>query len=278
MNKIDLHTHTTASDGKNSPTENVELAKKKGLRAIAITDHDTVSGIEEALQAGQRLGVEVIPGIEVSTLYNGQDIHVLGYCIKYESKELAKELLKLRETRNIRNKMMVERLKEVGVEITLEEVEARQTTKGGNVGRPHMAEVMMEKGYISTMEEAFEKYLGREGKAYVNPPRISPQEGIELIRKFNGIPVLAHPGLYDQDELIQDLQEEGLKGIEVYHPDHSEAEVKKYKRFAEDLNLVATGGSDFHGVRNGKVFHGELGSQPVEYTTLEELRLTRSKA
>lgn len=270
--KVDLHTHTKASDGKNTPAENVQLAKERGLAAIAITDHDTVLGVSEALDEGKRQGVDVIPGIEVSTLYHGQDIHVLGYFIDYDNTAFHQELEALRSVRNKRNEMMVERLNDLGISITMTEVRAKQTEKDGNVGRPHIAEVLMDKGIVTSLEEAFETYLGREGKAYVNPPRISPFEGVQLIKRFGGVPVLAHPGLYDADDLIQPLIDEGLKGIEVYHPDHSETEVQKYKQLAERFQLIPTGGSDYHGVRNGKVFHGELGSQPVTIDVVERLK------
>lgn len=272
MEIIDLHSHTTASDGKNTPTENVQLAIKKGLKALAITDHDTTLGIQEALNAAKDAGFEVIPGIEISTLEKGQDIHVLGYWIDFLNEELKNELDQLTETRNLRNQMMIDRLCELGIDITAEEVYAKQTTPDGNVGRPHIAEVLIEKGIVTSMEQAFEEYLGREGKAYINPPRISPKKGVMLIQKYGGVPVLAHPGLYDSDEIIEELVQVGLKGLEVYHPDHSAVEVEKYKRIAKGFNLVATGGSDYHGKRNGVVFHGDLGSQPVSVEVLHQLK------
>lgn len=276
MNKVDLHTHTTASDGKNSPSENVNLAHRRGLKAIAITDHDTVSGIEEAREKGQETGVEVIPGIEVSTLFQGQDVHVLGYFIDYQNSAFQDELAKLRETRQVRNLMMIERLNKLGIPITLEEVSQKQTNPAGNVGRPHMAEVLMDKGIVESMEEAFKQYLGKEGKAYVNPPRISPAEGIRLIRRYGGVPVLAHPGLYGLDESIEEFVQAGLLGIEVYHPDHSEAEVQRYEGLAKKLGLAVTGGSDYHGMRNGQVFHGDLGSQPVSYDMVDKIKSIKS--
>ncbi len=272
MLKIDLHTHTVASDGKNTPAQNVQLAHQKGLAALAITDHDTVGGIEEALEAGKWLGLEVVPGIEISTLANGQDIHVLGYFIDYQHTDLDDELRKLRATRNERNRMMIEKLNDLGIEITLEEVEQKQTHQEGNVGRPHIAEVLMEKGVVASLDEAFDEYLGREGKAFVNPPRISPAEGVRLIKRFRGVPVLAHPGLYKDDVLICDLIREGIKGIEVFHPDHSPLEVKKYQQMAAQLNLIMTGGSDYHGTRNGEVYHADLGSQPVPASVLDQIK------
>lgn len=272
MKRIDLHTHTTASDGKCSPTENVKLAKERDLQAIAITDHDTVTGVEEAMAAGKELGVEVIAGIEISTVEKGKDVHVLGYFVDFQNNEFEAELSKLRATRNLRNEMIIANLNKLGIEITMEEVKAKQTKKGGNIGRPHISEVLIDKGVVQSLEEAFEIYLGKEGKAYTNPPRISPEEGVRLVQKYGGIPVLAHPGLYDNDELIGRLVQIGLKGVEVYHPDHSAEEAEKYQRIATQYNLIPTGGSDYHGKRNGVVFHGELGSQPVFSETLELLK------
>lgn len=272
MKRIDLHTHTTASDGKNSPSENVLLAVQKGLAAVAITDHDTVAGVQEALKTAEQYELEVIPGIEISTLSAGQDIHILGYYLDYEHPQLWESLEKLRDTRNLRNEMLIERLNKLGIDITMQEVAAKQITKGGNIGRPHIADVLMEKGIVASLQEAFEIYLGKEGKAYVNPPRIAPEEAIKIITQYNGIPVLAHPGLYDQDHLIEDLVKAGLRGIEVYHPDHSTEDVKRYQDYAQQYQLITTGGSDYHGVRNGEVFHGEMGSQEVREDTLEALK------
>lgn len=269
---VDLHTHTTSSDGTTEPEENVRLAAEKGLAAVAITDHDTIGGISAALQAGEQYNIEVVPGIEISTLAGGQDIHVLGYYISYQDSELEQELSKLRNTRNLRNQMLIEKLNQLDIPITMAEVRARQQTPGGNVGRPHIAEVLIEKGYADSLEDAFEKYLGREGKAYVNPPRITPHEAVQLIIRFGGIPVLAHPGLYDMDQLIPELVEAGLRGIEVYHPDHSDEEKMHYAKLAQRYNMLVTGGSDFHGWRAGKVFHSELGSQPATVDMLKQLR------
>jgi predicted metal-dependent phosphoesterase TrpH len=273
--KVDLHSHTTASDGVQPPAENVRLAKQKGLQAIGITDHDTVAGIPEAIAEGKMIGIEVVPGIEISSAHEGVDIHVLGYYINYENKDFLDRLEKLRDVRDLRNQMMVERLQKLGIEITLEEVNARKPArkKGENIGRPHIAEVLMEKGIVDTMEEAFRQYLGREGKAYVNPPRIRPGEAIQIIRQAGGVPVLAHPGLYNLDEAVIDLIENhGLPGIEVYHPDHSEEDEERYRQIAERYQLIITAGSDFHGERNGDVFHAPIGTKTVDYDVVNRLK------
>lgn len=277
---VDLHLHTTASDGTTSPTENVRLAKQVGMSAIAITDHDTVAGIAEALAAGETEGIEVIPGVEVSSLADGQDIHVLGYFIPYQDEGFLQALEGLRKTRHERNKLMVARLNELGFEITLEEVyQRKQGEQDKNIGRPHIAEVMIEKGYVATMEEAFAKYLSKHGQAYVNPPRITPQAAIDLIKQAGGAAVLAHPGLYDNDELVEELIQYGLDGIEVYHPDNSAESKARYLAFADKYKLIVTGGSDFHGWRGENPYHAMLGSSPANYEAVEQLRqIARSRA
>lgn len=272
MKKIDLHVHSTASDGKTSPADLVRLAKAKGLAAIAITDHDSVGGISEAVETAKNLSVEIVPGIEVSTAYQGQDFHILGYYLEYNDKELAGELARLQDTRNRRNRMMIAKLNELGFEISYAEVASKQKNKEGNIGRPHIAEVLLDKQIVSSKEEAFAKFLGKEGLAYVNPPRISPEEGIHLIQKYKGIPVLAHPGLYQADQLIDQFVRFGLKGIEVYHPDHSAEDKVRYLNIAKKQGLIVTGGSDYHGEREGDVFHADLGSQEVPWEALVQLK------
>lgn len=272
--KADLHSHTTASDGVQKPSVNVKLAKEAGLKAVGITDHDTVAGIEEAFRAGREIGIEVVPGIEISTSSGGQDIHMLGYYINHRDESFLEKLRELRDVRERRNEMMLDKLAELGISITMEELKARKKgeMKERNIGRPHIAEILIERGIVGSLEEAFELFLGREGKAYVNPERISPEEAVGMIIAAGGAPVLAHPGLYRQDELIPQLVRAGLKGIEVYHPDHSEEDEARYLATAERFGLIVTAGSDFHGERNGRVFHGKLGSKTVPYETVEQLR------
>lgn len=277
MATIDLHTHTTASDGSLKPEQLVYLAKEKGLTAIAVTDHDTTAGIEAALQAGRQKNLEVLPGIEISTRYQGKEIHVLGYYIDFENDALQDELIHLREARRRRNEQLIQRLNQLGITITMEEVAARQPNPDGNIGRPHIAQVLVDKKVVNTVQEAFDLYLGEGGRAYVSTPRISPKEAVQLITKYGGIPVLAHPGLYVRDDIIPPLMAAGLRGLEVYHPDHSPADVAKYERLAERYGLLATGGSDFHGLRGNKPYHGELGSQPVGEDVVEQLKAMRHK-
>ncbi|WP_289140447.1 PHP domain-containing protein [uncultured Brevibacillus sp.] len=273
----DLHTHTKASDGTCEPAENVRLAKEAGLQALAITDHDTVAGVPEALAAGRELGIEVIPGVEVSSVGRGQDIHVLGYFIPYEDSAFQERLVGLRETRHERNQLLIAKLQELGIPITLESVYRRKQGTDKNIGRPHIAEELIELGIVATIEEAFEKYLGKGAAAYVNPPRITPQEAIRLIQDAGGAAVLAHPGLYDDDELVQELIAFGLDGIEVNHPDNSEEQRLVYSTWAKEYGLVMTGGSDFHGWRGEEPFHAMLGSHTAQIEAVERLREIAAK-
>jgi predicted metal-dependent phosphoesterase TrpH len=263
-----MHTHTTASDGTFSPAENILRAVEKGLSGIAITDHDTVSGIEAALiEAEKHADFECVPGIEISTLYKGQDIHVLGYFIDYQDEPFLQKLQQLQSVRDQRNTMIIQNLNQLGISITESELEEKRH-EGGNVGRGHIAEILMEKGAVSSLPEAFDKYIGKGKPAYATIERISPIDAIKMIREANGIAVLAHPGIYEADELISIMCENGLAGIEYCHPDHSIEQVHHYEKMAEKYGLIKTAGSDFHGFRNGEVFHGDIGSCTVPSSTL----------
>ncbi|OPA78568.1 phosphatase [Paenibacillus selenitireducens] len=277
---VDLHTHTTASDGMQSPAENVRIAKAAGLAGIAITDHDTVAGIREAMQEGEKLGVTVVPGVEISTVLEGKDIHVLGYFIDDQDPIFLERLADLRATRDRRNDMLIAKLQELGIDITMDEVIAglgRELAPDETVGRPHIADVLVKKGYATDMRNAFDVYLGAEGKAYVNPPRIEPLTAVKWIREAGGTPVLAHPGLYGDDVLVERiLQETRIAGIEVYHSDHLEPEEFRYRKLAEKYHLIITAGSDFHGARQGVVFHGELGGRRTTIDVLDALVQARS--
>lgn len=270
--RADLHTHSTASDGLSEPAEIVRQAKQVGLSAVSLTDHDAVLGIDEAVNAGEKLDIEVIPGIEISTLENGQDVHILGYFINHKNKEFLHALEELQKVRDRRNEMMISKLNDLGIEITLDEVTIKLRRDGANIGRPHIGEVLLDKGVVKSMEEAFDKYLGKNGKAYINPVRISPEEGIDLIRKAGGVPVLAHPGVYDDDVMVARLIKYGLVGIEAFHPDHDSHRERKYRGMAERYGVLATGGSDFHGSRSGVMFHAPIGKKTVLYEVVEKLK------
>ncbi|MBB3110478.1 hypothetical protein FHS18_002545 [Paenibacillus phyllosphaerae] len=273
-NRVDLHTHTTASDGLNRPAENVRLAKEAGLYAVAITDHDTVEGIDEAMQEGERLGVVVVPGVEISTVAEGKDIHILGYYTDWQDEAWRAKLRGLLDVRDRRNEMILQKLRDLGIAVTIEEVmdEAKRSGKeGGTIGRPHIAAVLLAKGVVTSMQEAFDRYLGQGAQAYANPPRLHPFEAIEWIKEAGGTSVIAHPGLYDADELVESIIRYGAQGIEAYHSDHSPEEEAKYVKLAERYGLIITGGSDFHGKRQGEVFHGPIGNRSVDAAVLEQL-------
>jgi predicted metal-dependent phosphoesterase TrpH len=276
--EADLHTHTLASDGTQPPAVNVRIAKEAGLSALAITDHDTVSGLSEAQLEGAKLGIEIVPGVEISTVAGNQDIHVLGYYIDDQDPVFLKRLESLRETRNRRNELMIERLQQLGYDITLEDVYSEldnTKSEGDTIGRPHLAAVLLKKGYVSSVSEAFEQLLGKDGKAYVNPPRIDPATAITWIHEAGGAAVLAHPGLYGDDPLVEAIIHDGLDGIEVYHSDHTPEDEANYLELARRHQLLVTAGSDFHGERGGEIFHAPIGSRRVDADVLDRLREKR---
>ncbi|MCM3698392.1 PHP domain-containing protein [Paenibacillus macerans] len=274
--KFDLHTHTQASDGINAPAENVRLAKEKGLAGLAITDHDTVAGIAEAREAGARLSLVVVPGVEISTRAGGKDIHVLGYFLNDRDKLLLERLERLRAVREERNEKIIANLQKLGISITLQEVKdglSRPLRPDESVGRPHIADALVRKGAANDMRDAFDRYLAEGKPGYASLPRIGPEEAMQWIREAGGAPVLAHPGLYGDDDLVRKILENGRPaGIEVYHSDHGPDEEQRYMALAEQFGLIATGGSDYHGVRQGVVFHGDLGSRTAPPGTVERLK------
>ncbi|MFF2093583.1 PHP domain-containing protein [Paenibacillus sp. NPDC058174] len=285
--KADLHTHTTASDGTRPPAANVRLAKEAGLAAIAITDHDTMAGVEEAIAEGERIGITVVPGVELSTVAEGRDIHILGYYTNWRDALWQERLAGLRGTRDQRNEMIVERLVQLGVSITMDEViqaaslegdgaakgksDVSDRAAGKTIGRPHIAAVLLNKGVVATMKEAFDLYLAEGAAAYVNPPRLHPFEAIEWIKEAGGTSVIAHPGLYGDDELVEKIVRRGIEGIEAYHSDHDAEAEARYVQMAKRYGLFVTGGSDYHGERQGKVFHGAIGSRTVDADVLQQL-------
>ena len=259
--KIDLHVHTTASDGTMSPTEVVRYAKEKELQTIAITDHDTIEGIAEGLQEGRKLGLEVIPGVELSVDFAKGTMHLLGYYIDHTSAELLEKLTIVQQARAERNLKIVEKLQGLGIDIDLSEV--KEAPEHGQIGRPHFAYTMVQKGYVQNIQDAFDRYLRKGGPAYVEKFKFSPEEAMSVIHKAGGITVLAHPfttnqlQLQDLELVIVDLKEKGLDGIETYYPEHSEGQTRLYRHLAEKYGLVITGGSDFHGLNKDKEDLGE---------------------
>ncbi|MHB8066390.1 MAG: PHP domain-containing protein [Desulfobaccales bacterium] len=251
MSFIDLHAHSTASDGSFRPAEVVRLAKDAGLQAVALTDHDTTDGLAEAVAAGQELGVEVIPGVEISAQFTDDSMHILGYFIDFKSGKLAERLAVLKQARKERNPKIVAKLNALGVAITMEQVE--RLSGGGQVGRPHIARALLESGYVKSMQQAFDIYLKNGGKAYVEKYRFPPAEAMDMIREAGGVPVLAHPftlGLgsaFALKEVLLDLKAQGLAGVEIFYAEHTPEQEALYLKLAQELGLLATGGSDFHG-------------------------------
>jgi predicted metal-dependent phosphoesterase TrpH len=280
MSEIDLHIHTTASDGTMSPSEVVRYAKKKGLRAIAITDHDTIDGIAEGLQEGSKLGLEVIPGVELSVDFSKGTMHLLGYYIDHTSVALLEKLAIVQQARAERNLKMIAKLRRLGIEIELSEI--KEAPEDGQIGRPHFAYTLVQKGYAQSIQEAFDRYLRKGGPAYVEKFKFSPAEAISVIHKAGGVAVLAHPftlnqiQLQDLEPVVVELKEKGLDGIETYYPEHSEGQTKLYRTLAQQYGLLITGGSDFHGLNKDKEELGEgYGDMNYTYNVVEELKTRR---
>jgi len=266
---VDLHTHTIYSDGTSTPREVVILAKKQGLRAIAITDHDSTGGIAEAVEAGREEEIEIIPGVELSVFYDSfEDLHILGYFIDCSSPIINEELTRMRETRIERIKNMIQKLKTQGID-NIDFNEVSRLTQSHSIGRPHLAAVLKEKGWVASIPEAFEKYIGENCPAYVSKYKISSYEAISLIQKSGGIAVLAHPMVTNRDELIPGFVEAGLQGIEVYYPNYSEATIRYYEGIAQKHKLITTGGSDAHGEAKANTFIGKV---RVPYEIVERLK------
>lgn len=242
--RIDLHTHSTASDGLHRPDVVVRLARDGGVTVLAIADHDTTDGVEAALAAGRRLGVEIIPAVEINTDVDASEIHVLGYYIDHRQEWFQAFLGQLRDGRENRAAKMVEKLNALGIPVDYARVRAMAE---GAVGRPHIARALLEVGAVRTTEEAFQKYIGRTGPAYVERMKVTPEDAVRVVGRAGGIAVLAHPGWGVRDDLIPPLVEAGLEGLEAYYPDHTPAMTAHYLALASRHGLLVTGGTDFHG-------------------------------
>lgn len=281
LGMADLHAHTTASDGVHAPREVIRFAKEAGLAAIAITDHDTLGGLAEARAEGEKLGILVVPGVEISTALSGRDIHVLGYFVDTEDAAFLARLESQRETRIRRNEMILEKLAALGIRIGMEEVLASAARAAGgarraddirSIGRPHIAQVLVERGVAASVRDAFDRFLGEGGAAHVVPPRITPMEAVRWIREAGGKAVLAHPGLYGDDGLVERILAAGIDGIEAWHSDHAPEQEARYAALAERFGLPATAGSDFHGEREGELLHGRVGNRRIPLAVLDRLR------
>jgi predicted metal-dependent phosphoesterase TrpH len=266
--RIDLHTHTTASDGLLAPAALVGEARSRSVGLLAITDHDTTAGLEEGLAAGRTEGVEVWPAVELSCDVAIGEVHILGYFVHWRLDWFQTLLGRLREGREKRAERMVERLAVLGAPVPLSRVEALAV--GGTIGRPHVARALVEAGHVKSVSEAFDRYIGRHGPAYVERLKVTPAQAVEVIRAAGGIAVLAHPGWGVSDELILELVTAGLDGVEVYYPDHVPAQVERYTALARHHGLLVTGGTDFHG--NDLATGVPVGSQYVPEAVIEPFR------
>lgn len=268
----DLHLHSTASDGVLTPTALVELSARAGCPAIALTDHDSVDGVAEALAAAASTPLTVIPAVELSGGLDGRDMHVLGYHIDHTDPILLAHLRRLREVRAERAERIVDSLREAGIVVDLDDV--LRLADGGAVGRAHIAQLLVASGHAESVEDAFRRLLGRLAPHYVPKPLAAPSEVIGWIRDAGGVPVLAHPGLSRVDDLVPGLADAGLAGIEAHHSAHDAGTVRRYVDLASSLGLIVTGGSDFHGLhREGD----RLGSAHVPDDVVERLAEARDR-
>jgi len=249
--KADLHLHSTASDGRLIPAELVRSAAEMGLNVIALTDHDSVEGVASALAAAKNFpSLEVIPGVELSTDVPQGEVHILGYFIDLDNLELMEALDRFRNSRRIRARKMIAKLNSLGVAVDEERVQ--ELAGDGAVGRPHIAQVMLERGYVSSLREAFGRYIGRKSCAYVEREKMTPAEAVGLVVRGGGLPVLAHPANLDHlEELIPELQKAGLVGLEVYYGGYTSTVVRHLASLGRKYGLIATGGSDYHGLEGG---------------------------
>lgn len=245
MKKADLHIHTTFSDGRLTPLEVLDWASKKNLTDIAITDHDTTEGVEEAIQASLPLNINVIPGIELSCVEQGEEIHILGYYLDYKSSKLQKFTKTLKQARIDRNIKIIEKLNKMNIDISIDDV--KEISKEGNMGRPHIAKALINKGLVDTVDGAFKIYLGRGKPGYVERYKVTSKEGIDLIHSLGGVAVIAHPGLVSSQSVVNYVLEQNIDGIEVIHCKHTQDQIKYFSNKAKKLNLIKTAGSDCHG-------------------------------
>lgn len=250
MERVDLHTHSSASDGSMKPAQVIKAACEAGLKAVALTDHDTVAGIPEAMKAAKKLGIECIPGIELSACYKTQEIHIVGLFLDYQNRELTKKLEEFQQIRNERNLKIIQKMQTAGVDITIEKLRALEGD--AVITRANLARYLLHVGYISSIKEAFDKYLSPGMPFFVPKTGVFPKDAITAVRNAGGVAVLAHPLLYkmtshELEMCIVMLKKLGLQGIETYYSTYSAADERQMKRLAEKYGLVCSGGSDFHG-------------------------------
>lgn len=263
----DLHTHTLCSDGVQSPTEVVGQALERGLGALAITDHDTLQGLDEARQRAAGTGLEIVPGVELSTAAGDLEVHVLGYFVDESSPDFLGALRRFRDVRRERVRGILDRLASLGLSLSEDEVLA--CARGDAVGRPHIAEAMLARGYVTNLDDAFRRFLGTHGPAWVPKPVLTPAQAVRLVTDAGGVTSVAHPATIGDDRLLDELAASGLSAIECIHPKHDAATERRYRETAARLGLIVTGGSDSHGRRLGG---STLGYGNVPLAVVEELR------
>jgi predicted metal-dependent phosphoesterase TrpH len=271
---IDLHAHTIYSDGTFTPAEAVMFAVERGLDVLSISDHDSTEGLAEAHAAAEPISLEIVPGVELSTVHDGGPVHLLCYWPEVDDEELQAELRRLREDRWTRGRRMVEKLQALGYPINFERVS--EIAVGKNVGRPHIAQALVEAGVVPELKDAFsDEFIGTGGRAYVEKHALASTDALALVKRAGGAAVLAHPGLRWRkelpvpDDLIERMAESGLDGIEVDHPDHDGVARVRYREMARRLGLVATGSSDCHGTRYDPVRMGSETTDPEEFARLK---------
>jgi hypothetical protein len=282
MPGIDLHTHSTASDGSLTPTELVGLARRSGLQAIALTDHDTVNGLPEALAAGEEQGIEVVPGCELSVCAPKGFIHIVGLFLPEKPVKLMEGMQYLRDRRADRNERIAAKLAELGVDVTYERI--LEIAGDGTVGRPHIARAIVEAGAASDVQNAFDVYLGERGRAYLPKDKFTPEKALALLKAEGATTILAHPYTMQLDgdeeaEAIAGLMDMGLDGIECHYTEHTRTMTEKYLALAERMDLLVSGGSDFHGSAKPDIALGRgRGGLHVPYALLEAIREHRAEA
>ncbi|MFO7727473.1 MAG: PHP domain-containing protein [Desulfonatronovibrio sp.] len=278
MSEIDLHTHSTASDGTYTPFELVRLARNINLKAIALTDHDTTGGLNEALNAANEMDMEVIPGCELSVEFQGV-MHIVGLWLEPDAPRLNRSLLELRNKRNARNEIIIEKLQGHGIAITYEEV--RNLAGDASIGRPHICRILMNKGAVSSVQEAFDRYLGPGGKAYVPKEKFNPEKAISILKDEQATVILAHPFSLNlqHDELRKELyrlKDMGLDGMEVFYPEHTPEQSRFYSSLCAELDLLPSGGSDFHGSVKPHIKLGKgRGKLNLPYSLLQAIKNKR---
>jgi predicted metal-dependent phosphoesterase TrpH len=276
MPGIDLHTHTTYSDGTLAPRELFELAKQRGLDVLALTDHDTTAGLQEAREASEANGIELVPGVEFSAEHDGASLHVLCYWPDEHNPDFQAELTRLQDTRLRRGELMVEKLQQLGYPITFERI--KEISGGVNIVRPHIAQALVEAGVIAEEKEAYtERFIGDGGRAYVEKHALDPLDALALIKRAHGVCVIAHPAMWRgaeqvPDVLIEEMAAAGMAGIEVDHPDQTPEQREHYRDMAKRLGLVVTGSTDYHGERSPDTLPGDETTVPDQFEALKQHR------